>query len=161
MLVGGVSGIELGFVYAKSVYSKFAGGELPIYNVTAWKYGFSTASKIVSKEACQSYVLKYVVKGGVDPRFFRKQRYTCSTNLVRPETINYKEVCNSFDVYDFEEKNDYELLFADFNHAFYKFNVPNFRIGNTNQTMRKTLLLRIERIKNACRGRIVQFLTIF
>lgn len=125
MLVGGVSASDLGFVFSHMEYSKFAEKEIPIYHVTAWQYGFTTASAIVSKEACKSYVLKYVVKGGVDPRFFRKQRFTCNQNLARPETITYKEICNSFDGFEFAEANEYNIVYFDKNHEYYRYLANN------------------------------------
>lgn len=53
-----------------------------IYNITAYRSGFSTAVKIDNKEAVAHYVQKYITKDFV--RTFNRRRFTCSRNLVRP-----------------------------------------------------------------------------
>lgn len=53
-----------------------------IYNLDGWKYGFSTLSHIVNKEATAYYLQKYLTKDFIEA--FNKKRYWCSRNLKRP-----------------------------------------------------------------------------
>lgn len=53
-----------------------------IYNVTSYKYGFSTTSKITDYEKTSSYIRKYITKDM--PQFAGKKRYWCTKNLERP-----------------------------------------------------------------------------
>jgi len=57
---------------------------LPIFNITAWDYGFSTASQVLNKEAVKYYLTDYITKGHIDERFFSKKRFFCSHNILRP-----------------------------------------------------------------------------
>ena len=57
---------------------------LPIYNITAWDYGFSTASQVLNKEAVKHYLTDYITKGHIDERFYSKKRFFCSQNILRP-----------------------------------------------------------------------------
>lgn len=59
---------------------------ITIYNVNAWKLGYSTATVVQSKEAVENYIAKYINKGNVDPRFYNAKRYWVSKNIPRPET---------------------------------------------------------------------------
>lgn len=54
----------------------------PIYNMTSFRSGFTTAVKIDSKEGVSSYVSKYITKDFI--RVFNQRRFFCSRNLVRP-----------------------------------------------------------------------------
>lgn len=54
----------------------------PIYNITAFRSGFTTAVEIDSKEGVSSYVTKYITKDFVTT--FNQRRFFCSRNLVRP-----------------------------------------------------------------------------
>lgn len=56
---------------------------LPIYNLSNYKYGFTTVSEIQNQEAVSVYVSKYVTKDLIDKDF--KKKYWCSRNLERPE----------------------------------------------------------------------------
>lgn len=58
----------------------------PIYNVTSFAYGYSTVSRIVSRERCNSYVKKYVEKALGSTDVFKK-RFYYSDNLKRPDII--------------------------------------------------------------------------
>ena len=57
---------------------------LPVYNVTSYKYGFSTATLIASREACNFYVKKYVEKALGSTDLF-KRRFFYSKNLNLPQ----------------------------------------------------------------------------
>lgn len=56
--------------------------DLPIYNLTGWRAGFSTATKIDNQDAAASYIKKYITKDMVT--FSGKKRYFCSKGLIRP-----------------------------------------------------------------------------
>lgn len=54
----------------------------PIYNVTSFRSGFTTAVPIDNKGAVSQYVTKYITKDFV--KTFNQRRFYCSRNLVRP-----------------------------------------------------------------------------
>ena len=56
-----------------------------VYNITAWKYGFSTVTEIENIEKTKSYVTKYLTKADLDIDFRGKKRYYASRNLLRPK----------------------------------------------------------------------------
>lgn len=59
----------------------------PVYNVTGFRSGFTTAVAIDSQEAVANYVTKYITKEFI--REFNRKRFFCSRNLNRPvKTIN-------------------------------------------------------------------------
>lgn len=60
-------------------------GEI-IYNVTTFAYGFTTVSRIVSRERCNSYVKKYVEKALGSTEVFKK-RFYYSSNLNVPYQV--------------------------------------------------------------------------
>lgn len=57
-----------------------------LFNITTFAYGYTTVSRICSKEKCNSYVKKYVKKdlGSVD---VFKKRFYYSSNLNVPEVV--------------------------------------------------------------------------
>lgn len=60
---------------------------LPVYNVTSFAYGFTTASKIASRERCNSYIKTYVDKAlGISTDIFKK-RFYYSSNLKVPAIV--------------------------------------------------------------------------
>lgn len=60
---------------------------LPVYNMTSYRGGFSTAVYIEDKEAVSHYVAKYITKDFV--KKFNQRRFFCSRNLIRPvKTVN-------------------------------------------------------------------------
>lgn len=60
---------------------------LVVYNVTTFAYGFTTATRIASRERCNSYVKKYIDKAlGVSTDIFKK-RFFYSSNLKVPEIV--------------------------------------------------------------------------
>lgn len=59
----------------------------PIFNITSFRSGFTTAVPIDSKEEVSSYVTKYITKDFI--KSFNQRRFFCSRNLKRPEkTLN-------------------------------------------------------------------------
>lgn len=59
---------------------------LPIYNITSFIYGFTTATRIASREKCNSYIKKYVEKALGSTNKFKK-RFYYSENLNVPEEV--------------------------------------------------------------------------
>lgn len=62
-----------------------------IWNIGAWKKGFSTLSIINNGEATKHYICKYITKQHADDRFFNKRRYYVSRNIERPEIEKHVE----------------------------------------------------------------------
>lgn len=59
----------------------------PIYNITSFRNGFTTAVEIDSREGVSNYVTKYITKDFI--KQFNQRRFFCSRNLSRPvKTIN-------------------------------------------------------------------------
>lgn len=73
-----------------------------IYNATSFAYGFTTVSRIVSRERCNSYVKKYVEKALGSTEVFKK-RFYYSSNLNKPDTIKKLIKAEYNDIYDIEE----------------------------------------------------------
>lgn len=94
LLLGGVTMEQLGCVRAKSPKGRllFTKGKikLPIYNVTKFRYGFSTLTEIRDKKACINYCAKYISKTEELYNFFGKKRFFYSRNCKLP--IITKEV---------------------------------------------------------------------
>lgn len=59
---------------------------LPIYNVTTFPYGYTTVTRIASRERCNSYVKKYVEKALGSTDIFKK-RFYYSSNLKVPDIV--------------------------------------------------------------------------
>lgn len=105
IVVGGVTGAYLGLVDSGRVlhfgkawlrqdfidrgfaFDEKIGEGATIYNVGAWKCGFSTATEIRSSAAVSNYVSKYLTKNDIDPRFFNKRRFYTSHNCNRPQVV--------------------------------------------------------------------------
>jgi len=61
---------------------------LAIYNVTSFPYGFTTVTRIVSRDRCNSYVKKYINKDiGKSTAIFKK-RFFYSKNLKVPNIVS-------------------------------------------------------------------------
>lgn len=54
----------------------------PIYNITSFRSGFTTAVRIDSSEGVSNYVTKYITKDFI--KDFNHRRFFCSRNLLRP-----------------------------------------------------------------------------
>lgn len=83
MLVGGIKWEDL-----KPKFWKLDKNGTPIYNVTAWTWGYSTVTRIKNGEAAKHYVCKYITKQHFDERFFGKRRFHTSQNIIRPTTYH-------------------------------------------------------------------------
>lgn len=105
----------------------------PIYNITTFAYGYTTVSRICSRERCNSYVKKYVEKALGSTEVFKK-RFYYSSNLNVPEVV--KKLIGA----DFETPKDIEKLSCLQNNIFIKnakgqpyvsdYNVMQVRIDN-------------------------------
>ena len=59
---------------------------LAVYNITSFIYGFTTATRIVSRERCNSYIKKYIDKALGSTDAFKK-RFYYSSNLNVPNIV--------------------------------------------------------------------------
>lgn len=67
----------------------FSASSRPVYNITSFRSGFTTAVQIDSKEGVSNYVTKYITKSFV--KTFNQRRFFSSRNLTRPtRTLNGK-----------------------------------------------------------------------
>ena len=66
-----------------------------IFNITTFPYGYTTVSRIVSRERCNSYVKKYVEKALGSTEVFKK-RFYYSSNLNIPDIVK-RLICVDFD----------------------------------------------------------------
>ena len=99
----------------------------PIYNITTFAYGYTTVSRIVSRERCNSYVKKYVEKALGSTEVFKKRFYYSNNlnvpNIVKrligadfdyPEDIGCLEMLTSSSIYQNAKgqpyKSDYNVL---------------------------------------------------
>lgn len=85
----------------------------PIYNATSFAYGFTTVSKIVSRERCNSYVKKYFEKALGSTDVFKK-RFYYSSNLNKPNIVK-----KLLDV-DIEETSNINYMDCIYNNAIVK-----------------------------------------
>ena len=60
---------------------------LPVYNITTFPFGYTTVTKIASRERCNSYVKKYVEKALGSTEIFKK-RFYYSSNLKVPSIVD-------------------------------------------------------------------------
>lgn len=105
----------------------------PIYNITTFAYGYTTVSRICSRERCNSYVKKYVEKALGSTEVFKK-RFYYSSNLNVPDVV--KKLIGA----DFETPKDIDKLSCLQNNIFVKnakgqpyvsdYNVMQVRIDN-------------------------------
>lgn len=81
----------------KDSHHKSASGR-PVYNITGYRAGFSTAVPIDNKSAVANYVTKYITKDFI--KQFNRRRFYCSRNLQRPvKTINSPVFRNSLPIF--------------------------------------------------------------
>ena len=111
----------------------------PIYNITSFAYGLTTASKIVSPERCKSYVAKYINKDiGYSTDIFKK-RFYYSRNLNVPEIV--KRLVGA----DFDAPKDIDKMSDIKNNPLFKnrtgeayvseYNILQFKIDNDTKRM--------------------------
>lgn len=69
---------------------------IQIYNAENWGNGFSTVSKIQSKEKASSYIAKYITAELIEvPSAFNQPSYFVSRGLKQPE-ISYEELSDNY-----------------------------------------------------------------
>ena len=59
-----------------------------IYNIGNWKFGFTTASKVIDSARASSYITKYITKDLCSVTKYKK-RYWSSRNCDRPKVRTY------------------------------------------------------------------------
>lgn len=93
LLIGGITFDDLNCVPAvsKRGHLVIKNGK-QIYNIGAWKLGYSTLSIIENEEASKHYICKYITKQHYDDRFFNKRRYYVSHNIKRPVVTKWREL---------------------------------------------------------------------
>ncbi len=119
LLLGGVSDCDLKLVDSgKRVKKGYCKGDI-IYNITRWKCGFSTVTKIRDIRRAKWYIMKYLRKQSYDVRFMGKKRYWVSRNIIRPKVTKYTvDEINDFDNYF---GSDFVLDYRDFEKQYYVF----------------------------------------
>ncbi len=85
-----------------------------MYNVGAWKLGFSTATKIHSQAATKAYICKYISKGGMDTRFYNAKRYWASRNVERPEEVKEQYLCSDRIGDDIMESYEFKTSYVNY-----------------------------------------------
>lgn len=79
----------------------------PVFNITSFRSGFTTATPIDSKEGVSSYITKYITKDFV--KTFNQRRFFCSRNLLRPvKQINSDVFSNSLPIFRRKVGENYE-----------------------------------------------------
>lgn len=76
-----------------------------IYNLTNYKYGYTTVSEVQNQEAVSVYVSKYMTKDLI--KISGKNTYWCSKGLLRPqiEYAHFNESTLSFYIQNYEIKD--------------------------------------------------------
>lgn len=110
---------------------------LAVYNITTFPYGYTTVTRIVSRERCNSYVKKYIEKALGSTEIFKKRFYYSSNlnvptiveRLVGADFMSPKEITKTKYVY-----NNPHLQNADFVNYNKEHNVLQFwEKNNTKQ----------------------------
>ncbi len=114
LLLGQVTAEQLGLIDSgKRVKNGRCKGQ-PIYNVSKWKFGYSTITKVLDVEAVKYYLSKYLTKGQIDPRFFGKKRFYTSQNINRPIVEKFQFPCDKqSDIFDSIIKEDFNIDYED------------------------------------------------
>ncbi len=105
---------------------------LTVYNITSFIYGFTTATRIVSRERCNSYIKKYIGKDLGTTEFFKK-RFYYSSNLNVPYLVRRcigADFDSPQDVREIAKKNPL-LAHADFSGYFEDYNLFFARVSNS------------------------------
>lgn len=108
----------------------------PIYNITSFRSGFTTAVEIDSKEGVSNYVTKYITKDFITT--FNQRRFFSSRNLIRPtKTVNssiYRQTLPIFRRKVAETHETFEFvidkvqdIYNNVGKVYYKPNVAQYR----------------------------------
>lgn len=102
-----------------------------LYNITSFIYGFTTASRIVSREKCNTYIKKYVEKALGSTDIFKK-RFYYSANLNVPNIVKRCIGADFFEPSCTEVYAKSNILFEHSKNPFYseKYNLSTARISN-------------------------------
>lgn len=93
---------------------------LVVYNITSFPFGYTTATRIANREACNYYVKKYIEKAFGSTDIFKK-RFFYSNNLRTPELVreligadfdtptalNNSKIINKHAIYRFAKQERY------------------------------------------------------
>lgn len=125
ILVGGLTAQDLKLSFYKTMYNK-SGEPYDVFSVGAWSFGYSTATKIRYPERVSSYICKYLTKQDLDIRFYRRNRFYHSDNILKPVIISWNEDAPCCDVEYFKSEDvelfyDVQLVYEDKIYAFRKF----------------------------------------
>ena len=115
LLIGGITAKDLGLKDSGKVVKSGRCKGQTIYNVSKWdNKGFSTATRVLDTNAVKYYLLKYLTKTKVDPRFFYKKRFYVSRNINRPQINKMSFVCSdTFNIFDSIIKENYNIDYED------------------------------------------------
>ena len=117
---------------------------LVVYNITTFPFGFTTATRIASRERCNSYVKKYVEKALGSTEIFKK-RFYYSSNLKVPAIVerlvgaDFKETGSILN----SEFIDKDLIFQNARYVNYNkdYNVLQYWVDNeTKESIGKGLI---------------------
>lgn len=78
-----------------------------VYNLTGWRYGFSTATKIQDTYKATNYITKYITKELCNATKGR-HRYIASKNLHEPVELVLNLIPSGIDVYSPRLEHDFE-----------------------------------------------------
>lgn len=116
-VIHGVGVDELGLVQAVNPYTEedmYTESGQPIYNITGFPYGYTTATAIRDHTRCAGYMSKYITKAG--GKLMGTCYYFCSRGLNRPQYEYFygsgQDVAEL--VNDFSEQADYAKVGEDF-----------------------------------------------
>lgn len=90
---------------------------IQIYNLSNYKLGYTTVSKVQNMEAVSVYISKYMTKELIDQDF--KKRYWCSRGLNRPKikyayfdkfTLDFYIKTNNIETVEIQKDNTYSIF---------------------------------------------------
>lgn len=79
--------LSLSPAFSPSGRALYSDNGLRIYNITDYKLGFSTVTRVIDTFRCTTYITKYVTKA-LCIRQKNKRRFLCSHNLNKPTVFN-------------------------------------------------------------------------
>lgn len=152
LLIGGIKWEDL-----KPKFYKLDKNGAPIYSVTAWKWGWSTVSRIKNTEATKHYICKYITKQHYDDRFYQKRRFHTSHNIIRPNLYHAESEEGgiwktlNLDVWKVQylhERNRYGVFTFDGTGEY----IPEYNDNGTRETMKRIARACAEDKANAARA---------
>ena len=105
----GIANIEY-YNKTKGLHEQKPTDGVRIFHITGFKLGYTTASRIVSEEACKHYVKKYISKSiGLSTSAFKK-RFYYTHNLNVPEIVKTEIGCGIDSPVNLYNNIDHNLL---------------------------------------------------